>query len=269
MPPSSMVRKSTPSASAPQCSAIGWIWMVIVPLLCADRSESLAERMRRAYQSFMDVIAALQRGRWFGGLDSALADALVAAGRVRALDEGQWIYSEGDEEPGLCLVVDGVLRLEASAGPERGVLIGLVGPGQAIGQSRRFGGGRRIVTASAQRPAHVLLVPDAALPAIADRAPGVWAAVIALLYDQLDAAVHGAALNLGSTRASGSPRGSRSLPTRRAWCRRLKPTSQKCAGSAASPRAATSSRLRSASGWCRSIARCSCPTGPRCGLLPG
>ena len=141
-------------------------------------------------------MAALQRGRWFAGLDPKLAEALVAAGRVRALDEGQWIYSEGDAEPGLCLVIDGVLRLEASAGADRGVLLGLVGAGQAIGQSRRFGGGRRIVTARAQRASQVMLVPDAALPQIADRAPGVWAAVIALLYDQLDAAVHAAALNL-------------------------------------------------------------------------
>lgn len=141
-------------------------------------------------------MAALRRGRWFGGLDPALAEALVAAGRVRALAEGQWIYSEGDEEPGLCLVIDGMLRLEASAGPDRGVLLGLVGPGQAIGQSRRFGGGRRIVTARTQRASHVLLVPDVALPGIAERAPGAWAAVIALLYDQLDAAVHAAALNL-------------------------------------------------------------------------
>lgn len=138
----------------------------------------------------------LKRGRWFAGLDQKLAEALVAAGRVRALDEGQWIYSEGDEEPGLCLVIDGVLRLEASAGRDRGVMLALVGSGQAIGQSRRFGGGRRIVTARAQRAAHVLLVPDVALPRIADRAPGAWAAVIALLYDQLDAAVHAAALNL-------------------------------------------------------------------------
>lgn len=141
-------------------------------------------------------MTALRRGRWFAGLDPKLAEALVAAGRVRALDEGQWIYGEGDAEPGLCLVIDGVLRLEASAGSERGVLIGLVGAGQAIGQSRRFGGGRRIVTASAQRASHALLVPDVALPGIAHRAPGAWAAVIALLYDQLDAAVHAAALNL-------------------------------------------------------------------------
>ncbi len=141
-------------------------------------------------------MTALMRGRWFAGLDQKLAEALVAAGRVRALDEGQWIYSEGDEEPGLCLVIDGVLRLEASAGVDRGVLLALVGPGQAIGQSRRFGGGRRLVTARAQRESHVLLVPDIALPRIADRAPGAWAAVIALLYDQLDAAVHAAALNL-------------------------------------------------------------------------
>ena len=144
----------------------------------------------------MNVLDALRRGRWFATLDPALAAELIAAGRVVALDAGQWIYSEGDEEPGLCLVVEGVLRLEASVGPDRDVLIGLAGPGQAIGQSRRFGGGRRIVTARAQRKARVLLVPDAALPGIAARQPGAWPATMALLYDQLDVAVHNAALNL-------------------------------------------------------------------------
>lgn len=144
----------------------------------------------------MELLDALRRGRWFAALDPALAEELVAAGRVVALDAGQWIYSEGDEEPGLCLVVEGVLRLEASVGPERDVLLGLAGPGQAIGQSRRFGGGRRIVTARAQRAARVLLVPDAALPGIAARQPSAWPATMALLYDQLDVAVHNAALNL-------------------------------------------------------------------------
>ncbi|MGN6820550.1 MAG: Crp/Fnr family transcriptional regulator [Sphingomonas sp.] len=144
----------------------------------------------------MALLDILRRGRWFAALDPALADELVAAGRVVTLDAGQWIYSEGDEEPGLCLVVEGALRLEASVGPDRDVLIGLAGPGQAIGQSRRFGGGRRIVTARAQRAARVLLVPDAALPGIAARQPSAWPATMALLYDQLDIAVHNAALNL-------------------------------------------------------------------------
>ena len=144
----------------------------------------------------MEVLDTLRRGRWFAALDPALAAELVAAGRIATLDAGQWIYSEGDEEPGLCLVVDGVLRLEASVGPDRDVLLGLAGPGQAIGQSRRFGGGRRIVSARAQRAARALLVPDAALPGIAARQPGAWPATMALLYDQLDLAVHNAALNL-------------------------------------------------------------------------
>lgn len=141
-------------------------------------------------------MTALRRGRWFAALDPGLAEALVAAGRVAVLAEGQWIYSEGDVEPGLCLVIDGVLRLEASVGPDRDVLIGLASAGQALGQSRRFGGGRRIVTVRAQRPAHVLLVPDSALPGIAAAAPGAWSAVTALLYQQLDAAVHATALTL-------------------------------------------------------------------------
>ena len=144
----------------------------------------------------MDVLDALRRGRWFAALDRGLAAELVAAGRIAALDAGQWIYSEGDEEPGLCLIIDGVLRLETSVGRDRDVLLGLAGPGQAIGQSRRFGGGRRIVTARAQRAARVLPVPDAALPGIAARQPTAWPATMALLYDQLDVAVHNAALNL-------------------------------------------------------------------------
>ena len=48
----------------------------------------------------MALLDILRRGRWFAALDPALADELVAAGRVVTLDAGQWIYSEGDEEPG-------------------------------------------------------------------------------------------------------------------------------------------------------------------------
>lgn len=141
-------------------------------------------------------MAILRRGQWFGALDPRLASALVGAGRVVRVAEGQWLYSEGDAETGLCLILSGVLRMEASAGPDRDVLIGLAGPGQAIGQSRRFGGGRRIITLRAQRDAQVLLVPDVLLPGIAATVPGAWAGVISLLYGQLDAAVHNAALNL-------------------------------------------------------------------------
>ncbi len=141
----------------------------------------------------------LRRGQWFGALDPRLADALVAAGRTARVAEGQWIYSEGDEETGLCLVLSGSLRMEASAGPDRDVLLGLAGPGQVVGQSRRFGGGRRIITLRAQRDAAVLLVPDALLPGIAATVPGAWAGIISLLYGQLDAAVHNAALNLRLT----------------------------------------------------------------------
>ena len=144
----------------------------------------------------METIAALAHGRWFGALPLSLRAALVAAGRERRLDPGQWVYGEGDDETGLVGVIHGVLRLEVSAGPERDILLGLIGEGQVIGQSRRFGGGARIVTARAQGAARVLLIPDAALPAIAAREPDLWPAVVALLYDQLAAAVHGAALAL-------------------------------------------------------------------------
>lgn len=144
----------------------------------------------------MDVLTSLKRGRWFGGLDSELAQSLVDAGTVRALAEGAWAYDAVDQDAGLCLIIDGVLRLEAGAGSEHKVLIGLVGPGQAISRSRRFGVRPRIAAARAQRPATILLVSDTALARLAEGNPTVWPAVIALLYEQLDAALQSASLNL-------------------------------------------------------------------------
>jgi CRP-like cAMP-binding protein len=149
----------------------------------------------------MDVRARLEEGRWFAGLGAGFADAIVAAGRVASFAQGQLIYAEGDEAAGLCLVIRGVLRMEASVGPERDVLIGLVDAGRVVGQSARFGGGRRIVTLRAQRDAQVLLVPDRVLAGIAAQVPEAWPGIVSLLYDQLDASVH-----LGAIALSLSPR---------------------------------------------------------------
>jgi CRP/FNR family transcriptional regulator, cyclic AMP receptor protein len=73
----------------------------------------------------------------------------------------------------------------AAAGGERAALIDILGPGAAFGQSGRFGGGPRLVTAIAARPAQVFHVSDAGLQAVAAREPEVWRAVSELLYGQL------------------------------------------------------------------------------------
>src|SRR5262249_36222089 len=67
---------------------------------------------------------------------------------------------------------------------EQRVRVGLIGPGAAVGQSGRFGGGRRLVTAVAAIPSEVLIVSDTALNRVAEQSPEIWRAVAKLLYVQ-------------------------------------------------------------------------------------
>ena len=54
-----------------------------------------------------------------------------------------------------------------------------------MGQSVRFGGGRRLVTAAAAIPCEILVVSDTALSRVAEQSPEIWRAVAKLLYSQL------------------------------------------------------------------------------------
>ena len=141
----------------------------------------------------MDIEALALRSIWFAHLPAPLRVALLHAGRVARLDAGQWVFGEGDAETGVLLVLEGALRIEASVGAERDVLLNLAPAGAAFGQSRRGGGGPRLVTARAASAATVLLIPDAALQRIAEVHPALWRAVSELVYGQLDTIVHLAA----------------------------------------------------------------------------
>jgi CRP-like cAMP-binding protein len=140
-----------------------------------------------------DLCALLQRNRWFARRSPDLQDRLCAAGQVVRLAPGQWVHSEGDPETGLYAVLEGALRLEVAVDADRDVLIGLAQPVTILGQSRRRGGGPRIVTTRAQGPTTILAVSDAALDRIAGAHPDVWKDVSELVYEQLDAVVHLAA----------------------------------------------------------------------------
>jgi CRP-like cAMP-binding protein len=130
--------------------------------------------------------------RWFARQSSELQVVLAGAGRAIALSPGQWVYGEGDEATGLVMVIDGLLRLEASVG-DRTVLVGVARAGGSFGQSQPRGAGPRIVTARAGPASRVVTVSDAALERIATDLPSVWQAVSELVYAQLDASVHGLA----------------------------------------------------------------------------
>ena len=137
----------------------------------------------------MDITVGLVSNTWFARQSANLRSALIRDGRIRQLRAGQWVYGEGDENTGLCAVLSGSLRLEASAGPQRDVLFGIALAGSIFGQSSRRGGGPRLITARANQPASVMLVSDDALDRIGNVEPTLWRAMSELVYEQLDAAV--------------------------------------------------------------------------------
>ena len=126
----------------------------------------------------------IQTARWFQG-PASLAEALLSEGSLVRLAAGRWAYGEGDEKTGLLIVVRGSVDLFSQARGDRQVRIGQLGPGGAIGQTIRFGGGPRLVTAICAEPCLLLRVSDAALEAISRLEPEVWRLVVALLYHQL------------------------------------------------------------------------------------
>lgn len=133
------------------------------------------------------VTQLLARTSWLNRFGAGLVEAILQHSRVGSILAGSWIQGEGDETTGLWFVIDGAVQLYSQAPGEREVLIGHLGQGAAIGQTRRFGGGPRIVTAIAAIDSAVLIVSDSALERIAQEHPAIWEAVASLAYLQMGA----------------------------------------------------------------------------------
>ena len=137
----------------------------------------------------------LARAGWLTGHAPGLAEELLRHGRLVRFAAGQWAQAEGDAETGLFVVIAGAVQLYCQAPGDREVLVGHAEAGAAVGQTMRFGGGPRLVTAICVAPSLLLTVADAALERIGRTRPDIWRAVASLVYAQLRATVRMAAEN--------------------------------------------------------------------------
>ncbi len=126
---------------------------------------------------------------WFRAQPDGLRAAMLAQFRAVTLAAGQTAYLEGDEDTGLWIVRDGLLRLELPVGEDRAALIGLMAGGSVFGRSRLGGAASRIVSARAARPTRALLLSDRAMERIAADHPHMWRALSQAVHGQLDAAL--------------------------------------------------------------------------------
>lgn len=128
---------------------------------------------------------ALALCRWLDGHGADLRAMLLANGRLRKFSRGQWASAEGDESGGIFVVVRGTFQTYSQTIGEREVLLTQLTRGSAFGQSARFGGGPRLVTAISLGDGLLFQADDDALAKIARTEPLIWRAIAGLHYVQL------------------------------------------------------------------------------------
>jgi len=140
-----------------------------------------------------EVFAVLRSAGWLQGYPDDLIVRLVSGGRLARLSTGEWAQAEGDDRPGLSVVVSGQLHSYCAAPGDREVLIGLVGPGSVIGHATRYSGGPRLVTAVCVEPSTLLELSEEALERIGSSDPQIWQAIAGFAYAHMRSAVRMAA----------------------------------------------------------------------------
>ncbi len=142
--------------------------MTVAPLEHGDPGKIVHARNAK------DFGALLRAGRWFGGLPAEFQRDLLAAGVVRNLRKGEWLFSRGDVPSGLYAVLDGGIRITATAPSGKEVLLALVEPPMWFGEIAVFDGLPRTHDAVAAEKSVALHVPASDLDRILAREPRYW-----------------------------------------------------------------------------------------------
>ncbi len=132
--------------------------------------------------SRQSALRVLRECEWLAREPPALAEALLAHGRLLLLNAGEWAQAEGDDHRGLVVVISGVVHVSCQASGQRTVLIGHCEAGSVLGHATRYSGGPRLVTAVCAEPSVVLAVPERGLEEVASQWPTLWRALATSAY---------------------------------------------------------------------------------------
>ncbi len=106
-----------------------------------------------------DPLKLLENVPLFAGLTPEDRTFLKPLCRVAAYEKGEAIFSEGEPAKELCFVVLGRVKVVKAAG-ERDLILGIFGPGEAVGMVAVFEGRPYPATAIALEPSTIVHVPE-------------------------------------------------------------------------------------------------------------
>lgn len=122
---------------------------------------------------------------WFGSCAPGLQQALVEAGRLHRLADGERLFARGQAAEGLCCVLAGALRVGSLDAEGEPALLGFLEPYQWFGEISMIDGLPRTHDASAEGETELLLVPRPSLIAWLEGHPAHWRDVARLACAKL------------------------------------------------------------------------------------
>ena len=164
-----------------------------------------------------EQLAVLKGSEWFGALEPAFQEAVLASSRVKQLGAGETVFHRGDASDGIYCVLSGAVCFGAIAPSGRGSIVALAEAPQWFGEVALFDGGARTHDAWADVASTLLHLPLRHLTKILADDPARWQQLGRLLVRKLRIA-----LSLLEDMALEPPRvrlGAMSHPSaRRLWC---------------------------------------------------
>jgi CRP/FNR family transcriptional regulator, cyclic AMP receptor protein len=127
----------------------------------------------------------LRAGRWFRALPAELQDRLLAPAVVRRFSSGERIFSRGDPPSGLFALLEGNVRVTATAPGGKETLLTLVDVPAWFGEISVFDALPRTHDAIAEGETTVLQVPHAALDEVLAKEPRYWRELALLMTHKL------------------------------------------------------------------------------------
>lgn len=121
----------------------------------------------------------------FFGLDASDLDEIVSAGVTRRVDRGEAIFVAGQQGTQLYAVVSGRIRIVATAGDGREMVLRLVDSGEIFGELALLDGGPRTGTAISTQASELLVLDRRDFLGILRRKPGIAIELLAVVAGRL------------------------------------------------------------------------------------
>jgi lysophospholipid hydrolase len=121
----------------------------------------------------------------FASVDDAALASFVAAARIRQLDAGATLLYHGEVSDDVHVVLAGRLTVHLPDGDDPRSVIGLVEPGDVVGEIAALTGGPRTATVIADGPVTVATIPVADFTAVIEAAPELSQRLTELAHQRL------------------------------------------------------------------------------------